>query len=89
MADMDLKIIIGIVVFSLLLIIFLESLVFSFAVKPLLLLKNTMIEIADGNLEQKIDIKTGDELEDLARAFNQMVIKLKKTNTNLNEKRNP
>ena len=34
--------------------------------------------IAKGNLEQKIDLKRGDELSELAEAFNQMAVDLKK-----------
>ena len=34
--------------------------------------------LAKGNLDQKIDLKRGDELSELAQAFNQMAVDLKK-----------
>lgn len=39
--------------------------------------------IADGNLTQRIDIQTGDEVESLADSFNHMVAKLNQSNQDL------
>ena len=45
---------------------------------PILALNNEVHEIADGNLEHEVVIKTGDELEQLAMSFNIMTSQLRK-----------
>jgi two-component system sensor histidine kinase BarA len=42
-------------------------------VKPVLHLKDVSDEIARGNLDQRADIRTGDEFEELSHAFNRML----------------
>jgi two-component system, NarL family, sensor histidine kinase BarA len=42
-------------------------------VKPVLHLKDVSDQIARGNLEQRADIRTGDEFEELSHAFNRML----------------
>jgi len=42
--------------------------------------------IGDGNLDYRLDIKTGDEIEDLAEGFNRMAAELKGLYTNLENK---
>ncbi len=46
--------------------------------KPILALHNGVQTVGKGNLDYTIDVQTGDELEDLAAAFNQMTGDLKK-----------
>ena len=53
--------------------------------KPLLSLNKGAQVIGNGKLDHKIDIKTGDELEDLAGAFNKMAYDLKIYIENLQE----
>jgi len=54
--------------------------------KPIKELINKISIISNGNLDLKIKIKTGDEIEELANAFNKMTFKLKELYTTL-EKR--
>lgn len=51
--------------------------------KPLIKLKEAAGEIGKGKLDTKIEIKTNDELEDLASTFNHMTSDLKKSQTKL------
>ena len=52
---------------------------------PVLLLKNKAEEIGRGNLDLKIELQTGDELEHLAGTFNRMTDDLKRYIANLEE----
>jgi len=52
-------------------------------VKPIYELSDTVREISGGNLDKKIDIKTGDEIEHLGVCFNAMTDELKNYMTNL------
>lgn len=45
--------------------------------KPIVSLRNAALEIGKGKLETKIDIKTNDEIGELAQTFNQMAATLK------------
>jgi sigma-B regulation protein RsbU (phosphoserine phosphatase) len=45
---------------------------------PILALNNGVHEVADGNLEREVIVKTGDELEQLAASFNIMTAQLRK-----------
>lgn len=49
-------------------------------VKPIFLLQEGVKLIGEGNLEHRLEIKTKDELEDLANGFNGMVASLKHKN---------
>lgn len=53
--------------------------------RPLLSLNKGVQIIGGGNLDHRLEMKTGDELEDLARAFNQMAADLKIYIKNLQE----
>jgi len=53
--------------------------------RPLKKLSRVTRRIADGDLTQRVKIRTFDELEDLGSAFNQMAIKLKHSYDNLEE----
>ena len=52
-------------------------------VKPIHELSNGVREIASGNLDKKLDIHTGDEIEHLAICFNEMTDELKAQMANL------
>lgn len=52
-------------------------------VRPILALTAGVREIAGGNLNKKLDVKTGDEIETLADSFNQMTDELKSYIENL------
>jgi sigma-B regulation protein RsbU (phosphoserine phosphatase) len=45
---------------------------------PILALNNGVHEVANGNLEREVIVKTGDELEQLATAFNMMTAQLRR-----------
>jgi signal transduction histidine kinase/CheY-like chemotaxis protein len=52
-------------------------------VRPILALQEGAREIGAGELEQVIEVKTGDELEDLADSFNQMAANLRRSHQEL------
>ena len=52
-------------------------------VKPINELSNGVREISSGNLDKKLDIHTGDEIEQLGNSFNAMTDELKNYMTNL------
>ena len=54
-------------------------------VTPIVMLTDGVKEIAKGNLDNKLDIKTGDEIEDLAESVNNMTSDLKKYIENLSK----
>jgi len=53
--------------------------------RPLKKLNSVTRKIADGDLTQRVRIRTFDELEDLGYAFNQMAVKLKQSYDNLED----
>lgn len=55
-------------------------------VRPIRILERSARIIGSGNLSHRIDIKTGDEIEELAKEFNRMVEKINQSYTEL-EKR--
>ncbi len=63
------------------------SIFFSRAIsRPLLELSKTMKEVGKGNLDKSIDIKSNDEIGQLASAFNDMTGKLKEFHKDLEER---
>jgi signal transduction histidine kinase len=48
-------------------------------VKPIVAIRNATNEIGKGNLDTKINIKSHDELGDLAHAFNRMTVEMKES----------
>ena len=52
-------------------------------VRPILALTDGVKEIAKGDFDKKLDIKTGDEIEELADSFNAMTEELKEYTRNL------
>jgi signal transduction histidine kinase len=57
-----------------------------FVIKPLKNLEEMADEIGTGNLNARVDIKTGDEFEKLGHRFNTMAQKLTKARDNLEER---
>ena len=55
-------------------------------VRPIRILQEGAQRIGEGNLEQNIDIRTGDELQALAEQFNQMSVKLRESYAGLERK---
>ena len=55
-------------------------------VRPINALREGAAAIAAGNLDQKIDVRTGDELQDLAEQFNSMAAKLQESYAGLERK---
>ncbi len=55
------------------------------AISPILYLKDGVKEIAKGNLDKKLEIKTGDEIEALSNCINDMSSDLKKYMENLSK----
>lgn len=82
-SDFDFKIVLLITTFLIfiviiaLIIVFLSYRFSENLTKPILTLKDSMGEIAKGNLDLQIDINTGDEIEDLGNSANIMTQKLK------------
>lgn len=82
-SDFDIKIIlllVSLAVFIIVIAIAIIGLSYKFSdtlTKPILQLNESMGEIATGNLDLKIDIDTGDEIEDLANSANRMTQQLK------------
>ncbi|MCX5697678.1 MAG: SpoIIE family protein phosphatase [Candidatus Omnitrophica bacterium] len=58
--------------------VFFSSRVTALLVKPILRLAESAREIGKGNPSLKVDIKSGDEMEELAHSFNQMAASLAK-----------
>ncbi|MEI8350664.1 MAG: PAS domain S-box protein, partial [Candidatus Omnitrophota bacterium] len=54
-------------------------------VKPLIKLRDATEKVAKGNLDYKVEIKTDDEIEDLAGSFNSMLDGLKNTFTTIDK----
>jgi len=52
--------------------------------KPVKMLRNAAVEISKGKFDTKIEIKSKDEIGELANSFNEMTIHLKETVDNLN-----
>jgi PAS domain S-box-containing protein len=76
MSDQILKTRLNLLFLGLLAIVFgaLGSIVFARRItQPISRLVERSISAAKGNLEQRIDIRTGDEIEELGRNFNQMI----------------
>jgi signal transduction histidine kinase len=55
-------------------------------VQPIRTLQEGAARIGEGDLDQKIDIRTGDELESLANQFNQMSVQLRESYAGLERK---
>src|SRR5438132_3590752 len=54
-------------------------------VRPIQTLHAAAAQIGSGNWERRIDVHTGDELEDLAETFNQMSVRLRDSYNNLEQ----
>ena len=58
--------------------IFLATLLSRTIISPIGVLNTVTSEVAEGHLDRRVDIKSGDELEELANTFNYMTKELKK-----------
>ena len=67
-------------IISLIILLFVSS-----VTKPIEELRAGAMEVAKGNLEYRLDIKSNDEFGDLAREFNRMVERLKKAQDEIRE----
>jgi C4-dicarboxylate-specific signal transduction histidine kinase len=56
------------------------------ALRPILTLKEFSEKVSLGNLETRLDINTGDEIENLANSFNGMIDTLQKSRQNIEKK---
>ncbi len=56
-------------------------------IKPLLELKKMIYHIRDGSMDKKVEIETGDEIEEIGKEFNEMVDELKRSHEELEEAR--
>ncbi len=54
-------------------------------VKPITELEKTIADISGGNLDKRVSINTGDELENLAKSFNKMTSDLKESRSNIEQ----
>jgi len=67
-------------IFSVLVGVFLSILIARNISNPVVELEKATRRISEGDLETKVDIRTGDEIASLANTFNQMVMNLKESN---------
>ncbi|MGM0439023.1 MAG: HAMP domain-containing protein [Patescibacteria group bacterium] len=74
-----------ILLFAILLSIFLSLALTEKIISPLLDLRRAIEKITNGNLNQNIEIKTGDEIEEIGREFNEMTQRLKENRQELEE----
>jgi len=71
-------------VFALLLVTLISALIFGLGliirlVRPILLLKDSVSGLVERGLNEKIEIKSNDEIGELSRAYNDMVVKLRQS----------
>lgn len=72
------KMLVSLLFFSVIIVIILAIIFAARMVSPIKILERGTSEIAQGNFDKKVEIKTGDELEDLGFAFNEMAKGLKR-----------
>jgi len=84
--DSMLKRFIGIFIAILLVVFGLTLLLSKLITDPIVALKKGSEAIGGGNLDHRVEVKTGDELEDLANSFNKMASDLKRYMKELVEK---
>ena len=76
---------ISILLVAVILSIFLALALTEKIISPLLSLRKAISGISDGNFNQNVDIKTGDEIEEIGRQFNQMTKRLRDSRKELEE----
>ncbi len=74
-----------IVIFVILVLLIVALVVSRSIVRPIIKLKDATLEISKGKLDTRAEVKSGDEIGDLARSFNQMISDLQKSNIQLKE----
>ncbi|MEG4105493.1 ATP-binding protein [Microcoleus sp. S13_C5] len=77
----------GILVFTFLVLAGLFFLILLPAVRSIKKLQQGVATIREGDLDYRLDIQTGDEVEELAKEFNRMTIKLAESYRDLEEKK--
>lgn len=70
---------IAITIFAIWVMLIVGKVISKHFVEPIRVLADSVCEISEGNLNKKIDIHTGDEIEYLAECFNDMTTRLKKS----------
>ncbi len=78
-----LGVVIGITLLTIILSVFIGAGLASLIVRPVNRLRSATEDMAKGNLDVRVDIKTGDEIQQLASSFNQMAIRLEDSYENL------
>ena len=79
-AELNQEIQVYVAIFSLIIGILLSVLIARNITKPVVALERATSRISEGDLDTQVDIKTGDEIEELAKTFNEMVTNLKRSN---------
>lgn len=74
-----LGVVIGITIAAIVLSIFIGSALAGLITRPVGILQSATREMSAGNLDVDVDIKTGDEIQSLAKSFNEMSARLKKS----------
>ncbi len=74
-----LGVVIGVTMLAIVLSVFIGSGLAGLIVKPVNKLRRATEEMAGENLDVRLDIKTGDEIQELATSFNRMAAKLKQS----------
>jgi len=74
-----LGVVIGVTMLAIVLSVFIGSGLAGLIVKPVNKLRRATEEMAGENLDIRLDIKTGDEIQELATSFNRMAVKLKQS----------
>jgi HAMP domain-containing protein len=77
------KVIINTVIFSIILAVILGTIIAYLITRPIFLLEKTVQEIAQGNLQKRVDIQSSDEIGKLAQSFNEMANKLEQSRYNV------
>lgn len=85
LADMTQKIQISVAGMSIVLGIFLSIIMARSIARPVQILQKATRRIAEGDLDTKVEIKTSDEVGQLAKTFNNMVYNLKRSNDKVQE----
>jgi methyl-accepting chemotaxis protein len=73
-------IMISITIFAFILAVILGLMVTNSIIKPLFEVKDVASDVADGNLEVSVDVKSKDEIGELGQVINQMIVSLKQNN---------
>jgi len=84
--DNGIKTTISLVVFSAIIAVFLGIFLAFFITRPIFLLEKTVLEITKGDLKERVNIESKDEVGHLADAFNKMADSLEQTKNTIEAK---